>query len=655
MRQLVSSFAIMGLFFIQCLTPYGSLQANSIEAQKPKVIIGKPSKARSEDDKKRIGPKGGEGRQLMSNIALIAITASIPLTIKYCPGRASAWAFVAAGTAYIASEVVNWWRYNKLSKSEELNKKDAADTQIMALEKAGNQTALAAKAAKTRANLAKVAAAGFMIAAGLSITEQLYETPGRFGACLGATSSHGPQAPYNYLNQLKDAQKVLAQTTSTDQSLMVFREYHRFTMGETQSSSIAEYHQFQNTWSKEMIWQEAPEQLETTKSLLSISLTHMQELILPSAHARGGTIISLGIGAAAAALILKYEGQFLTTMSKIMANGFIRAAVFGGYGLLAFTAAAEIDKESNSLNQKAAEYKSLAQQVKIRTQQIPGMTNQSGQTVTINKIAMSTGAGEKGKETAAAGLCFTGQKGSLKPDEKCSCQKTNTCKKSESPIIKYNKLDTQGVMANGTRSLAKSSNALFSGNLSKANEIAGEMGKNAIRISKLNNSLKRIANTQFKEINRKPINWDRLEKAQKNHLIKAVRNGLKGMSNEEKNTLAKFAPALAASSGRPMITEENHTEKKKSPSYKNSALTVNQGTAAATPSNNGLNFSFELEDEKADADAAQLAAMNANKGVDLTNMEVDAADISEKPDVNLFKIITTRYLKSAYPVLFEQD
>jgi len=66
----------------------------------------------------------------------------------------------------------------------------------------------------------------------------------------------------------------------------------------------------------------------------------------------------------------------------------------------------------------------------------------------------------------------------------------------------------------------------------------------------------------------------------------------------------------------------------------------------------GLNFDFErMQDPHASItdDSLNTLREGTNK------YKIDKGDITKSSDTNIFKLITTRYFKTAYPVLVEED
>ena len=70
----------------------------------------------------------------------------------------------------------------------------------------------------------------------------------------------------------------------------------------------------------------------------------------------------------------------------------------------------------------------------------------------------------------------------------------------------------------------------------------------------------------------------------------------------------------------------------------------------------GFKFDFDLDDE--DEEKAKGLGHKESKTQmekELDQYETTQDDISQRSETNLFKIIETRYLKTAYPIFFEEE
>lgn len=390
------------------------------------------------------------------------------------------------------------------------------------------------------------------------------------------------------------------------------------------------------------------------EKILYASLSGFSNFILPSASAKesekiSGPFSKMGILAGAAGAILAYKGVAKGILQPALKNGFVRAAVFGAFAGFAFMAKAEVTKAQKKAEENAAVYANLRDQLMRAlggAQQFAGL---GGGPNGINRSLPGYAAiRDEFNNPATGSICLIGKLGQQTIDAKCQCAKTNTCSKAEFSSVGLQNQGLPSLFASGIDNLASGANSLFSGNTAAADSAFGNLTQGAAGLRKLHKQMKAKADAQFKK-NRSKATMAQLE----SDLSKRYENAAPGIINSlppNQRSLATGAGlASLASSGlnsRDLDkAKDGNTEDLLASIKSNAAAIKNQGVAA------GLDFNFGDTPEIAQAQIPEEAINKDGLG-DFTQ---SGSDISDRPDDNIFKIITVRYFKSAYPRIFEED
>jgi hypothetical protein len=81
---------------------------------------------------------------------------------------------------------------------------------------------------------------------------------------------------------------------------------------------------------------------------------------------------------------------------------------------------------------------------------------------------------------------------------------------------------------------------------------------------------------------------------------------------------------------------------------------IQAGVASKKNTNPLADFKFDLNDEGSEIAAANISKDSLNTD-ELGDFITDESDISDRPNESIFKIITVRYFKSAYPRFFNEE
>lgn len=646
-------------------------------------------------------------KMLLGNIALFASTMAAPILIKQCPNAASVWIYGASAALYLANEIGLFTRFKNASDAEMaayLGRGDE-DKQIISLEAAAKQTEKAQKAAKRRAMIAKIAAAGFAAATVMALVEstEFYTGTGceggsdvdnsfdrdlrnqqfdiDFNPTMMAMENTKAEAILDFSGFI-DSSRLNTQADNFD-FMVSYQEQNDFFSGKTQSISIDEYHKrkqlisgdinrIQGLKSAFILLTKVTAELLTTEARADDSAQTSQE----TADSKNNQSTATGndssnsttqkkqktginwtgsgvkaitgmLGVAAGVIFGEKIG---IEQSKLVKLPYTRAALFGGMGVFAIGAAKESDEAAKKLGERSTEYHKLADSLRSQVKR-SASTEKSPYAQTIS----ATGSGESGSNgnDGNGDMCITGKATtSISVDPNCTCATADSCKKTNLPdISKMPKFAGQSLLSDSLKSLKSAGDSVYAGRLKGAQAGAFNLGKNAARISRLRDALVKKINADSVAAGGKG-NYDlnALQNKINGRLLKQVNEGFNKLTPSQQASLASFAPALSDSKS----TASKDKKKKSS----GSAAVGGTGKIAAgsggpkTNSGSGFNFNFdeENEDTKTDPEAEALAKAMAQED---DNYLIEG-DINDDRNKDIFKIITGRYLKSAYPVIFEE-
>ncbi|MFZ4714048.1 MAG: hypothetical protein ACOYL6_10065 [Bacteriovoracaceae bacterium] len=234
--------------------------------------------------------------------------------------------------------------------------------------------------------------------------------------------------------------------------------------------------------------------------------------------------------------------------------------------------------------------------------------------------------------------CFTDEGA----DPSCECKKAGSCLKFDDHDI--SSLNLPAIFSDTMRAGNKMANNMSEGNLSGANVAAGQFGKDGLgnynALQRKNKELENQLNQMRKSTNQEPIDFEGMT----NDLTKSFA----ALTN---NTLAKDlgggTMGPLASTGPNSLDKESHTPTTTS-SHGGTPMTLPQAPAVPSGSlmdDEGL-LAEELPKEDSMTADEQTAALN--------QYELNNNDIV-KSDESIFKILSSRYLRTAYPKLLKLE
>lgn len=604
------------------------------------------------------------GKFLFSNIALFTAAFVAPSLIKHCMKAMSTKIYMASALLYLVNEIGLFTGFNKSINREMvayLNRGDE-DKQIESLETAAKQTRKAKEAAKRRAMIAKVAAAGFSAATAMALYEIYKETPAG-GGSPGSTCTTGAIK----LNNLGPLQKYSFEQKSSEFNNWLLAESNLINQPETIPSLVAvemdqDSLQFEQkkedmielfkTALNQVILQnaQAAEKVGTDKDakVVENKKTGEQKIVVNSV---GSKLLAAGLGAAAGMVALQAGTLGKTAEAWVKMAG-ARAAGFGVFAGTAFGAAKESEDAANKLEERAQEYDRLANSLRNQVTQDVGVDTGKSQFIdqSVQTVDNDTGG------IANNAVCLAGGTG-LKLDASCSCSKTNSCAQPDLPDTSaLPAFSGTPLLADSIKSLKATSGDMFAGRLKAATTNGQSLTNGAAKITRLRDAMEKKINADRLKAKADPVDFDRNEMKFKNGYANQLEKAFNNLSPREQAALSGI------SGGYFPQTDKDKEEKEEDLAKGDSAVDIGKKAIVDVNPNPGQNkdktadggtWDFNFEEDPKDAAAEQAAIDAALRAEEDQNYVVDG-DINDDRNKNLFNIITRRYLKSAYPVIFEE-
>lgn len=579
--------------------------------------------------------------QMMTTLAMLLG----PSIAAACFQPISSKIFAASGAIYLIMEVMNYGNYKKASTSnQEMYASldpETNDKQIEAFRYAEEQERTAAKALGKKASAINIFALGMTAAAAMALIEGIRALS---DVCTGTVSL--PESKAGAYAQI--FLKPIHSESFADYDARV-NEYSNFVFGKDKfQSPIPQQYEDSSQYFANSFKQ-------TEQNTLKDMLYYAANFILPAAHAKEaekvqGPLGTMGILSVAAGAILAYKGVAKTTLQKALKNGFVRAAVFGVFAGLAHMAKGEVNKAKERANTNAGIYKSLRERLEHALNGAQQFAGIKGQPSAIrNRMAAYQANRDSIDQLPQGTLCLVGAAGEKRIDEQCQCAKNNSCAKTNFNSVQLKEQGLPASFGHGLDSLSRGANSLFAGNTIGADSAFGGLAQNAAGLRDLREQLKRKADQAFKKGNSKAT-MDLLERQAEQQLNQLAPRVLNGLSNDGQKLAgiingndAFGSTGVAASS----------LQKAKEGKTDEILASIHAGAIRAKSDANPLEgFKFDLSDENNSANANQIYDESTKHlGAFITT----ESDISNRPDQNIFRIITMRYFKSAYPVFFKQE
>ena len=218
------------------------------------------------------------------------------------------------------------------------------------------------------------------------------------------------------------------------------------------------------------------------------------------------------------------------------------------------------------------------------------------------------------------------------------------------PTISFEGFQTPTTMKNIVDSNGQIMDQYYKGNIEGANLLAeANNNKNAARLKKLNKSIRGNVNRLLKQSGKKPYDFDKEIADQKATLASSLRNDYNNLPSDLKSKAFSFDKDKK-------IMDKREPQSKRGAAGVAKAKAPPPSKAVAKPKAKGgdFKFDFDMEDEE---EQKKGLGHTEDKAIEkeLDQYETDQDDVSQRSETSLFKIIETRYLKTAYPIFFEEE
>lgn len=637
----------------------------------PTVISGSTGSAIADNPETESGSgvikvEGSEikaaSRFFFSNLALFFAGFMGPSLVKACPQSWSIRAFAVAAALYVANEIGLFTRFNSAINKEMvayLGRGDE-DRQIESLESAANQTRKAKEAAKRRALIAKIAGAGFGIAAAIA-TAEAAQVWGMTNVCAApATTSLSPtstillvdQASNKPFQTLKEESFLVLNKTIIPMAPNNWVENYSDSIRPSRPNLVKRNGLMARFIAAAIPNTYAQEKVGTDKDAKTYKDGNDQVIIVNSV---GAKLAATGLGVAGGLAVANMSsGPLSGLFQKIVQNKYARPLGFSTFALTAFGASKESSDSAKLLEQRAQEYDRLADSLRKRVDQ--GINTETGNGETIDQTVQgfdSSNGGTIGNNE----ICFTGGAASgLTADKNCTCASTNTCAGPQMPKTSgLPSFSGTSLLADNINGLKAASTDLFAGRLKGATTNGQALTNGAAKITKLRDALRKKINEDRLKAGANAIDFEGGEKKMASTIERQVENAFNNLSPREQSALARLGSGFGTGDA-----DANKDDKKDDLADKGSergkvvAAAINPNAGAANnKSADGAVWDFNFEEDAAKGAAEQAAIAAALAENEDENYQIEG-DINDDRNKDIFNIITRRYLKSAYPVIFDE-
>ncbi len=604
--------------------------------------------------------EGAASALTLSSLSLFGAGVVAPMYVTWCSNQPSAWVFAGTAAIYVGSEFVNWSKYKSASdramkaflgvdKNEQINSLTAAE----------KQTREAANAAKRKSLFAKMAAAGFGAASAIALAEQ-FQFWGNGGACAGAGSFSIPFTN-NYQiidNQLFNQQVLALDNSQSDaNALMIYHQMMNLVQGKVSSPSYRDYQRSIELFDHN--------QTLGIKAGLMVAFEGIRHMALSQAHAGFGDNqlekagIALGLAGSAAIVIWQdaVYGALPEWAQKITKSGFTRAAVFGAHSAVAMLAAGQITDAKEKLEKRANQYELLVQQLKQMGE--GSMNTGSGTEIKVGTSEVNefqSPANDVAFNSMDGASCFIqNSKNETLADSTCSCKKTNSCKQAEIPQVEFKGFSLPGAMNRTLTGLKQAGNSLYAGKYLEASTSAGSVLNNAAGVNKMQEALVKKINERLAKNGKKAVDFEKTKKNYANQFNRAIEKSLNSMKPSDALAIRSLANGTSGSDSlaQEPIAKKDESGKIVVTPAKSDGAGTGSATDNAKASDPFAGMNFEVAANGVDQNAAAAAESGADEGYEYGDK--DGEQISDKPGVSLFNLISNRYLKTAFPRLFSEQ
>ena len=254
------------------------------------------------------------------------------------------------------------------------------------------------------------------------------------------------------------------------------------------------------------------------------------------------------------------------------------------------------------------------------------------------------GSNLEGAKNKNTDTCVVGSLNSMALDRNCQCRRTNSCSKTNLPKVNFSALGgLPPAVGKAYNSLGAGGDELYRGNLEGAQGHFDNLNRQGAAIQRLKGKVFDKLKNRLNKASGDDGFYDNFQNRANDYLNKAVLS-----------TYGNMAPGGMGSLGGGMGFggAGGHF----GDSFGNDFLSNTQGPQAVFPSGSlggggGMTEDFGMEDEFGDPPPGG-EGFGGSK--DFDNFKTFESDIVDRSSVPLWKIISSRYMRSALPVLLEK-
>ena len=650
---------------------------------------------------------------VFSYLVLISSIGMIPTILGACFNKIDGTIALIAYAVYIALEIAVLATYKSSATAEfQYYRKIEKDKQKEAVSKAIELTNGQITSATIRVAGQAIFSAAMLAAGGVSIASALGKIiiSGKFGGpagalacapvagacpvaatCAGDTGAHYTplKSLFNQkLVQIRDpterfskdeilylSSKVSGKESDHYSSLLI-QEYAREKNGLLNSISIDEIDS-SDTFSKF-------NKFNLSAHLKNISniLKPLQDFLIPDLFAvdfksadnqtPGGLAKEIGpkIGITGLALagLIYLTVKFAKTSVPITINGYKRAAFYFGISTVGITAMGLTAKTLTDLQNDKEGYEQLLKKIKDHKEETPKpvSTNNIKQFINNSNIPNFPPNHSVTKNMRDT-LCGTKKNSAFSKGDVCKCKGSKCKATTPDQSLKFPTNLLGSPQQTGIKEIATGLDSVLNGNLKGAVAVARDTNHKLATIKNANKTLKNTNNKIMEKIGLPPRNFNDLEKGSLDDIKTNMAQAWNELPSDQKKALSDYAsgssPPSPVETASPSLAEDGNQDKENEKQQAGDQVVV--APSSRKPSRAGKGGPPKGIGKKFDF----LSGLDKNKGIfnDSAKARKEMKKYKFKPikgpkgkqlvkkkGADIFKIITLRYFRSAYPRFFPQ-
>jgi hypothetical protein len=364
-----------------------------------------------------------------------------------------------------------------------------------------------------------------------------------------------------------------------------------------------------------------------SQSMFDAFLKGLSGMLIPEAQA--SWLPLLGLSGATALSFFALTGTAAVQIDMMMFVPFNRAIAFAGFGALSLAAANSSSNVVSQIDEHIAKIDKILNELTIKSK------GSKTQEISQQTIAFKTAA-----------------------TNQTPTQTENEATKKASPCMQNNSSENCKPLANqlvnmpGFGNLPESFKGVASQAVSLGDSLSGSKGVSGSAISAANalgsksNAIAGLVKKQQEKL--------LIESGGKLDAAKGQADFFKRFNNAMKNDLRKngqTATGLMASLGMSPITEPVNNPADDLKKMESSVASVGSAAAGSEEKKSGEEKSLDLDFSEQPLDSSSVVGTAPAS----TEYEIETNDISKEDGPSLFDLISSRYIKSGYPKLLEEE